>query len=193
MSADDFGRLSYLVVLGGVLLLYLLIANRNSLGTVVRQAMLWGLIFLGVVAGVGLWQDVRDTVVPTRAVSFGEGYIEVPRAEDGHYYLTLSIAGEPVRFVVDTGATDMVLSRRDAERLGIDPDSLAFTGRARTANGLVRTARVALDHVALGGFVDNDVTAWINEGEMDLSLLGMGYLSRFDRIEIERGRLVLTR
>lgn len=193
MTADDYGRLSYLVILGGVLLMYLLIANRNNLGTVLRQAMLWGLIFLGAIAGIGLWQDVRDTVVPTRAVSFGEGRIEVPRAEDGHYYVTLSISGEPVRFVVDTGATDMVLARRDAMRLGIDPDALAYTGRARTANGLVRTARIALDDVALGSFVDNDVTAWINEGEMDISLLGMGYLGRFERIEIERGRLVLIR
>lgn len=195
MTADDIGRLTYLVLLGAVLLAYVLIANRDRLGQVVRSALLWGLIFLGAIAAVGLWQDVRDQVRPQQAVMTDAAgtRIEVPRAPDGHYYLTLDIAGTPVRFVVDTGATDMVLSRADARRVGIDLDGLRYSGRAITANGSVRTARVRLPEVALGRIVDRDVTAWVNEGEMDLSLLGMGYLQRFSRIEIERNRLILTR
>ena len=50
----------------------------------------------------------------------------------------------PVRFMVDTGASDIVLSRRDAERVGIEPGSLSYLGRARTANGAVATAPVRL-------------------------------------------------
>ena len=57
---------------------------------------------------------------------------------------TLEINGTPVRFMVDTGASDIVLSRRDAERVGIDPAALGYLGRARTANGTVPTARVRL-------------------------------------------------
>lgn len=193
MSADDLGRLSYLVLLGAVILIYMLVANRDRLGQMLRQAMLWGLIFLGAVAAVGLWGDIRDDVLPSQSVSIADGRVEVPRSRDGHYYLTLDVQGRNLRFVVDTGATDMVLSRSDAQRVGIDPDSLAYLGRAQTANGMVRTARVTLDHVALGGVVDRDVTAWVNEGEMNTSLLGMSYLQRFARIEIERNRLVLIR
>lgn len=193
MTDIEAGRLIYLVLLGGALIAYMVIANRGQLGGMLRAALLWALIFIGVVAAVGLWEDTRQTVAPSRAVSFGEGQAEVPRDPSGHYFVTLEIQGTPVRFVVDTGATHMVLSRRDAERVGIDPETLVYTGRAQTANGTVRTARVSLGEVVFGQFVDTDVTAWVNEGEMELSLLGMSYLSRFERIEIERGRLVLTR
>lgn len=193
MSDLEIGRLVYLVLLGSVLLTYLLVANRRDLGTMLRNALLWGLIFLGVVVGVLLWQDMSDRIVPTQAVSFGEGRIDLPRHPSGHYFATLEVQGTPVRFIVDTGATGVVLARADAEQIGIDVDRLAFTGLARTANGTVETARVSLDEVVFGEFRDRDVDAWVTAGELDISLLGMSYLSRFDRIEIESDRLVLSR
>lgn len=193
MTTDDIGRLGYLVLLGAVLLTYMLIANRDRLGVVLRQALLWGLIFLGAIAAYGLWGDIRHNVLPSQTVSVSEGRVEVPRSNDGHYYLTLDIDGTPLRFVVDTGATDIVIAHEDARRIGYDPDALSYTGRAQTANGMVRTARISLDEVSLGGIVDRNVTAWVNEGELGLSLLGMSYLQRYARIEIERDRLILTR
>ena len=66
--------------------------------------------------------------------------MEVPRSADGHYYLTMEVNGAPIRFVVDTGATELVLSRADAERAGIDTGGLIYSGRAFTANGMVETA-----------------------------------------------------
>ena len=98
-----------------------------------------------------------------------------------------------MRFVVDTGATDMVLTQTDAQRAGIDPDGLAYLGRAMTANGEVRTALVRLDEVQLGSVTDRGVSAVVNQGEMAQSLLGMGYLQRWGRIEIAAGELILTR
>lgn len=193
MGEYEIGRLIYLVLLGSVLLLYLLLANRAELGGMLRAAILWALIFIGVIAVAGLWQDVRETVSPGRAVSFGDGEVSIPRDPSGHYYATLELQGVPVRFVVDTGATDIVLSQADARRIGLEPDALVFSGRAQTANGIVRTARVTLADVAFGPFLDHDVPAWVNEGELELSLLGMGYLNRFERIEISGDRLVLTR
>lgn len=193
MSDMEIGRLVYLGLLAVVLLAYLLVANRQGLGTTLRHAVLWGLIFLGVVAGSMLWLDIRDGLVPGRAVSFGEGTIAVPRGPGGHYYATLEVNGVPVRFVVDTGATDVVLAQADARRVGFDPATLNYSGRARTANGVVETARVTLDEIAFGAFADRGVEAWVTGGELDISLLGMSYLGRFERIAIERGELVLTR
>jgi aspartyl protease family protein len=116
----------------------------------------------------------------------------VPRAPDGHYYLTLEVAGTPVEFMVDTGATNVVLSRRDAERVGVDLDGLMYLGQAQTANGTVRTARVRLDDVTLGPWRDDRIAAWVNEGEMDGSLLGMDYLGQF-HVELAGDRMVLRR
>jgi aspartyl protease family protein len=87
----------------------------------------------------------------------------------------------------------MVLTQADAKRAGLDPETLAYLGRANTANGEVRTAFVRLEQVQLGEIVDRDVAAVVNEGQMEQSLLGMGYLQRWGRIEIAGGELILTR
>jgi len=193
MDGDDTGRLIYLVLLGSVIGAYFFISNRDKLGQMARQSVLWGLIFLGVIAAAGLWSDIRDDVIPRQSVIAGEGRVEVPRAFDGHYYLTLQADGTEVQFVVDTGATDIVLSRQDALRVGIDPDALIYSGSASTANGVVRTARTKVDSLALGPIVDRNVTVWVNQGEMAGSLLGMAYLQRFQKLEISDGTLVLVR
>ncbi len=100
--------------------------------------------------------------------------------------------GETILFMADTGATNMVLSTADANRLGIDREALAFTGQASTANGIVRTAQVRLPEVQLGPFRDADFPAYVTDGEMDISLLGMDYLRLF-RVEIAGERMILSR
>jgi aspartyl protease family protein len=119
--------------------------------------------------------------------------VEVPRGRDGHFHLDLQINGVTVPFLVDTGATQVVLTRRDAARVGLEPSDLTFIGTARTANGEVRIAPVVLDRVALGPIEDRNLRASVNGGQMEQSLLGMAYLDRFDRIEIADNRLILTR
>ncbi|MBL3568840.1 aspartyl protease [Rhodovulum sulfidophilum] len=193
MTGDDFGRLIYLVLLATVIAGYFLLSHRRRLGQVAQQAAIWGLIFIGVIAGFGLWSDIRNDVAPRQTVFADENRIEVPRAPDGHYYMTLRINDVPIRFVVDTGATDVVLTRDDAEKVGIDPQSLQFFGEAHTANGAVRTAPVRLDVVELGPVTDRNLRAFVNSGEMRESLLGMAYLNRFERIEVVRDRMILTR
>ena len=119
--------------------------------------------------------------------------ITVPRAADGHYYLTVHINDVPVDFLVDTGASDLVLTGRDARRVGLDVDGLVFAGQARTANGTVPIARTRLETVRIGHFEDRRVPASVNGGEMFGSLLGMSYLGRYTRIEITREGLILSR
>lgn len=193
MDSADIPRVAYLVLLGVAVAGWFIAENRNSLGRTMRMALAWGLIFLGVVAGFGLWNDVRTDIIPRQSVVADGARVEVPRAFDGHYYLTLRLDGTPVDFVVDTGATDIVLSREDAARIGLDPQALAYTGVAMTANGQVRTARARVGEILLGGIADQDVMVSVTDGEMPGSLLGMAYLQRFSRIEIADGTLVLER
>lgn len=192
MTGDQIARFAYLALLGAAVAGWFFAQNRESMGKTLQQAAIWVFLFIGTIAAVGLWTDIRGDIVPRQAV-MEDGTIEVPRAADGHYYLTLQINGTPIRFVVDTGATEMVLSRADAERVGIDADTLAYLGNAYTANGIVRTASVRLGTVALGPITDYDLRALVNEGDLNGSLLGMGYLNRFERIEIADGTLMLHR
>lgn len=193
MNEYDIGRLAYLGILATALAFWFFVQNRDSLGKKAQQALAWGLIFLGVIAVFGLWEDIRTSVRPSLGTVTDSGQIVVPRAPDGHYYMTLDINGSKVEFLIDTGASEIVLTPADARRAGVALNALAYTGRAMTANGPVRTARIELDSVTLGPFSDRNVSAWVNEGEMEQSLLGMTYLQRWSRIEITGRALVLTR
>ena len=191
MDGDQAARALYLGILlvsvGG----WLLIEYRSRLGTALRTLMAWALIFLGLAAGYGLWADLRRDVIPGQFTD-NAGAIEIPRAPDGHYYLTLEINGTKVQFLADTGASNIVLSPDDAARLGFDPAALRFMGEATTANGVVKTAVVTLDRVRLGPVDDRNLTAFVNQADMQGSLLGMDYLGLF-RIEISADRMILRR
>jgi len=191
MTGDSVASILYLSLLGLAIFGYFIAANRQNMGTALRQLALWGLIFLGAIAVAGLWPQIRGTVAPRQSMT-ATGSLQVPQSGDGHYRVTLDVNGQPVRFVVDTGASDMVLSQQDARAVGINPDTLAYLGTAYTANGTVPMARVVLDSVAFGPAVERDVGASVNGGDMFGSLLGMSYLSRFGKISIENGVLTLT-
>lgn len=189
MDGDTLARVGYLAIILVALGGWALVEFRQRMGQALRMAMAWGLIFVGVVAGYGLWSDIRQDILPVQSLG-ADGTVEVPRADDGHYYLTLALNGTPIQFMVDTGATGMVLASSDAERLGIAPDSLMFLGEASTANGVVRTARVTLPEVTLGPFQNRDFHAFVTEGALEQSLLGMDYLGQF-RMEFAGNRLIL--
>ncbi len=192
MDGDDLARAAYLglllVAVGG----YFLVENRARLGQMARFAALWGLIFVGAIAAIGLWDDIAGDVNPKQA-SFAGGRVDVPVAPDGHFYLILSLDGTDVRFMIDTGASDMVLTERDAQRIGINTETLAYFGRAQTANGTVATAPVRIGTVKLGEILDTDIPAQVNGGDLDISLLGMSYLRRFEKLEIAGKTLSLVR
>jgi aspartyl protease family protein len=190
MDGDSLGQLAYLIILLCAVGGWVIVEYRNRFGQALRTSLAWALIFVGVAAAYGLWSDLRSDV-QRQAMMVGD-QMEVPRSPDGHFYLSLDISGQSVEFMIDTGATNVVLSQTDARRLGIDPASLVYIGEARTANGTVRTSRVKLTDVTLGPWSDPVVSAWVSDGQMDRSLLGMDYLDRF-HIEIAGDRLLLRR
>jgi aspartyl protease family protein len=193
LTSDELARLVYLILLGVVLSAYALIATRGRIATLVRHTILWALLFTGTAAAWSLWDTMTPRMIGMQTADARA--IEVRRSRDGHFHLTLDLqttpeaAPVPVHFILDTGATDMVLMRSDAERLGFDLGAMAFTGTARTANGTTRTAPIRLASVRLGEATQTNVRALINEGDLHVSLLGMTYLSRFSRLEIAGDRL----
>ncbi|WP_299356246.1 TIGR02281 family clan AA aspartic protease [uncultured Shimia sp.] len=193
MDEHDYMSLVYLVVLGSAVIFWFVTSHRQSFSKNIQQGLAWVLIFVGVLAAYGMWEDIRSTVLVEHRVDADTGQIEIPRSPDGHYRLALDVNGSRIDFVVDTGATDIVLSKADAIRAGFDPEALPYFGRAYTANGEVRTAPVELDEIRLGDLIDRNIPASINEGELNQSLLGMRYLQQFSEITITGGKLILTR
>ncbi len=191
MSGDDWARLLYfailLVAIGG----WVWASARRDISRALQQLLIWLMIFLGLVSLYGLRDTLdRQLFVGSRVETEGNRIV-ITRAPDGHFYLPLEIDGVKVRFLVDTGASNIVLAARDAERIGIDTARLVPVGEAMTANGPVAIAPVTLRNVRLAGHEIGRVRAFVSEGEMDVSLLGMDFLRRFGRISIEGNRMVL--
>ena len=117
---------------------------------------------------------------------------QVLRAADGHYWAEARIDGRPVRLMVDTGASRIVLTRADAAALGLDPAAEAFTTDLATAAGPVRAAPVRLKSVAVAGARVDHVDALVVEHGLPHSLLGMSYLGRLSAFTATPTRLTLV-
>ncbi len=193
MTTDMFGQFAYLALLLVAVAGYFVTENRFSLGQTLRHSLIWIFIFVGVLAAVGLWQDLKHDITPRQSFINETGQITLPRAYDGHFYARVMMNGKPIDFVVDTGASNIVMTKKDAQHAGIDLSALRFFGRAMTANGQTRTAPARVARVALEGIADFNVEVWVNQGEMPQSLLGNTYLQRFEKIEISRDEMILTR
>jgi aspartyl protease family protein len=97
----------------------------------------------------------------------------------GHFITDGAINGNPVRFLVDTGATMVALPAAEAVRLGIDYRK-GQPGLSATAGGMVTTYRVKLDSVRLGAIEISGVDGVVLEQGLDITLLGMSFLNRIE-------------
>lgn len=107
------------------------------------------------------------------------------RGPDGHFYADAQVNGAKIRFLVDSGASAVVLSRADAQRAGIGASPGEFTAEARTANGPVRLKPVTIGRIAIGPVSAERVSGAIAEAGPPVSLLGQSFLARVSRVEIE--------
>ena len=114
-----------------------------------------------------------------------------PANRAGHVVIDVVVNGASMRMLVDTGASFVTLTPRDARAAGIAPGDLVFDRRARTANGVVRMALVTLREVRLGQLSFDDVRAAVIE-HLNVSLLGMSFLDRLQSYEMGGGKLTIT-
>lgn len=193
MRSDDQAYAFYLILLLIAIAGSFFYTKRGSLSQSVQQALIWVLIFVGVITAYGFKDVFKSQIFPSTAVQVSAQSVTFTRARDGHFYATLNINGRDIKFVIDTGASAIVLSKDDAERIGINTDNLNYLGRAETANGTVSTAFVDLGVVKLGDITDYELPAAVNGGDLYGSLLGMDYINLFSEFKISGNRLTLTR
>ena len=158
---------------------------RMPLSRTLRHAALW--LLVGAVPFVGYsFRDEARYVLDRVAGDLRpeQGYGETAKeisfraSPGGHFVVDATVDGVDLPFLIDTGASDVVLTPDDARRLGFDPDSLDYSRVYQTANGVVMGAPVTLLEVKIGPVVVRNVNATVNQAPMDHSLLGMSFLSR---------------
>jgi aspartyl protease family protein len=133
----------------------------------------------------------RPVPPPRQQVSTGYHTVKLEGDRNGHFHVDARVDGRNVEFVVDTGASKVVLRESSAARIGIFPRPSEYTGRSSTANGVAKYAPIRLNRVEVDGIMVYDVDAAVMpDSALNVNLLGMTFLSRV-KFAHDRGRLVL--
>ncbi len=176
----------------------LLLRLRLQPHEALRNILVWVVIAAVLAVGYSFrsemtsaWSRVRAEFAPGYPVQLSAHEMVVTQDQNGGFYVMGQVNGEPVRFLADTGASDIVLSPADAERLGVDLKALKFTDVAETANGIGRGASFKAASLAVGPVRFDDVPMQINQAPMSTSLLGMAFFHRLESFQIKGGKLYM--
>lgn len=199
-------------VLALVLVGSALVARRAPLGGLLRMALLWIVIFAGLLglykageraglfssrmAGEGgnvpasLSEDgIPGQLPPARA----EGpALRVPIAADGHFWVEGTVNGTPTRFLIDSGASVTALSVTSARAAGLNFDMGAPGVSMMTANGKIDAKRSSIATLAIGPIRSSDLNIVISPAFGDVNVIGMNMLSRLKSWGVQDGEMVLT-
>lgn len=163
-----------------------------------RYLSIWGGIILFGMIGysyrhdlAGIKERVLAELVPSTGFQQTANTVSFPVSADGHFYIRALVNGVPITFLADTGASQMVLSPGDGERLGLTAERLRFDRLYETANGVVRGSSITIDDLEIGAFHMYDIMASVNEAPMRNSLLGMNFFGRLAGYEVKADVLTL--
>lgn len=202
----ESGRFANLIWLGafGALIGAAILPRRGQFKIFARNMTIWLVIILMLMAGYVYRYELQDIasrltagIVPGSPVSSisaqGRDQTMLIRTGDGHFAADGYVNGLPVHFLIDTGASVVVLTSDAAQDIGIDIDDLRYTAPVRTANGRTTAAAVTLDEIQVGDITRRRVPAMVAQpNALETSLLGMSFLSTLRAYEFRGDRLILT-
>jgi aspartyl protease family protein len=120
------------------------------------------------------------------------GETHIPLAPDGHFWLVAQVNGQPVEFMIDTGATVTAVSAKVAERTGLTPRRGGIPIQLNTANGTISAHLATMDEIRFGNVAARGLDAVIAPNLGDTSVIGMNLLSRLKGWRVEDNVMILT-
>lgn len=186
------------IVLVALLSAGIVFARRVNVRETLRNIAIWLTIAAVLIVGLSFRDEietvtlrVRSELMPGYALESGEHELVLTESSGGNFFIFGEANGVRIRFLIDTGASDTVLSPSDATNIGIDVRELDFSRVYQTANGMGRGAPYTLDSLSVGPIAISPMPVSVNEAEMNSSLLGMTFLRRLRSFEIQGRRLIL--
>ena len=198
-SGQDWGDAVYLAGFALVVATGLWRMRRTRPVRLLRHGALW--VAIAAVLALGFAYREEIELIPQRlGVAFGTGrpvvtgdhQLVISQDAEGAYEVVGRVNGEPVRFMVDTGASDTVLAPQDAQRLGVDLGGVRFDQESETANGKGLGAPFLARQLEVGPIRLGSFKMQINKAPMSRSLLGLSFLSRLESYEFRGRKLYLT-
>lgn len=189
---DEVPRAIYLLLLI-MLVASSLFARRLPIGQVAKMSLAWIAIFGAVFALVAfrhefsaLGQRLKSEATGAAIVTGEE--IRIPKSDDGHFWVEVSVNGHKAPFLVDSGASFTTVSAETARVAGLEPD--LRVDLVETANGSVLMRKASANSLAVGSIERPGLSISINERD-DTNVLGMNFLSSLAGWRVEGNALVL--
>lgn len=200
INFDDSGP--RLVALSALAFVFLasFVFGQPKVREIVQGTLFWGGLCALLVVGYTYRTDlvqagyrVLGALAPGLAVTQPDGSILIVRDATGHFVVDGRVNGSRTSFLLDTGASAVVLTFDDAKRAGFDPDELSFTVPVSTANGRAMVAPIQIETIAVGDYTLNNVRGFVaREGSLAGSLFGLTALDRLRSWRIEGDRLIMN-
>ena len=196
METLNFSYLIYLIIILIVLLGTFLLSNKKNLNKNIQNLAIWGLIFFALLVTYYLWNELKFSMEKERYnyVIENDNSILINKSYDGHFYLPLSINNKEIIFLVDTGATKSLLSKRDYKLLKKNEINFTKEKIIETANGKIIALETTFDKVKLFNNILGDVTFLVVRDDFEgpnISLLGLDLLDNKFNYQITNNYLKL--
>ncbi|WP_421916344.1 TIGR02281 family clan AA aspartic protease [Mesorhizobium sp.] len=129
---------------------------------------------------------------PAIVQPFGRKFVVEADAR-GHFTSQFKLNGRQVDGMIDTGATLVAINTSTARRIGLSLNPSDFTHEVNTANGTIKAAVVTVDRLQIGNIQLNDVqTVVLDDKALQTNLIGMSFLTRLQKYQVENGALLLV-
>ncbi len=148
------------------------------------------LIFSFQSEGLAIWSRVTTAISPEKPRVSGQE-VSVDVGDDGHFRIEAQVNGYAVKFLIDTGATNSTMSRRQATAAGVDISDTGFGVIVQTANGMTTMRRARAESIMIGSIKRDNQSLWISEDD-DLNVLGMSFLTTLKSWRVEGRTMILS-
>ena len=175
-----------------------LFSRRIGLGEIIRNILAWVAIFALFIVGfsyqreiLAVWDRVTGEMTGGNEQAVVGDTLRIRQSADGHFWVDAEVNAEPVRFLIDSGATTTAMTLATAQKAGINISDSPFPVILSTANGSVQAQRGTIQSLQIGPMLAKDLPVVVAEEFGDSNVIGMNFLSSLRSWRVEGTEMVL--
>ncbi len=181
-----------------VLVASALFSRRIGFGEIIRTALAWVAIFAVFIVGfsyqneiLAVWNRVSGEVTGANEQLVVGDTLRIQQSADGHFWVNATVNEQPVRFLIDSGATTTAMTLRTARSTGIEISESPFPIILTTANGPVKAQRGTIQSLQIGPMIARELPVVVAEEFGDSNVIGMNFLSKLKGWRVEGTEMIL--
>ena len=196
ISNLNYFHLIYLILILLFLVGTFLLSNKKNLNKNIQNLSIWGIIFFAILISYYFWDDLKVSMSKEKFnyIIEDNNSITFEKSKDGHFYLPLTINDLQIIFLVDTGASRSLLSKKDFKLVKAGNIFLPTETILETANGIVKAKEIIFQNVKVFESDLGEISFLVatkNFKGPRISLLGLDLLNNKFKYEITNNFLKL--